>query len=142
MRRLIATVAVGFALLPVASTPAPARHAQMWTQTRIVDAHLYSSSFGIVAKDVCRIGRNVYRCHERILKTLDGGRSWIEITPTGWNSHGAGRLSSEQFLTRSAGWVVNGGSPAIQRGSAIYRTKDGGESWHSSPVPPAAAHAG
>ena len=66
----------------------------------------------------------------RVMRTADGGESWIDITP-----EGAPRTTAElYFIDESRGWVAyrstSEGLPT--NAYTIWRTTDGGESWQTS----------
>lgn len=67
-----------------------------------------------------------------ILRTVDGGQTWSDITPPG-----ASKTSLEvagEFLDVEAAWVavINDREPTL----TVYRTINGGQSWHEVEVIP------
>jgi photosystem II stability/assembly factor-like uncharacterized protein len=69
---------------------------------------------------------------DRLLLTEDGSNHWREIIP---DLKGASVLDVT-FLDALSGWVVAFQfDPAFQAQLSIYRTSDGGVTWHGSPLP-------
>ena len=60
-----------------------------------------------------------------VLRTLDGGRRWTQLTGSMLPG-----LKRAKFFSATRGWAV--GSPSALFGSGLFRTTDGGRSW--SPV--------
>jgi photosystem II stability/assembly factor-like uncharacterized protein len=64
-----------------------------------------------------------------ILKTSDGGQSWVALTPAGAAVNPA---VNAEFLSDLYAWVV---IPNIQAGTVtVFRTSTGGASWQSSSI--------
>lgn len=65
--------------------------------------------------------------HTRLFSTSDGGATWQTFSTLSFASWGAKIL----FTNRFDGWalLVHPGPP----GGALYRTTDGGETWHEAP---------
>ena len=64
-----------------------------------------------------------------VVRTTDGGSSWYDATPSGFN----GSPASPFFLDASNGWLAAGaGDPTT---GTLYHTSDGGATWTSQSVP-------
>lgn len=65
-----------------------------------------------------------------ILRTVDGGKHWTDVTPTG--AAGSPRFAA-QFLDADTGWMAerNGSSSKV----TVFRTANGGKTWCSADVP-------
>lgn len=68
---------------------------------------------------------------EMLLRTADGGRTWVRQQPTGNSSLGRDLVYHMQFLDATHGWILS-------EGSRLYRTTDGGQSWQAIVVAPPA----
>src|SRR5690349_13365283 len=68
-----------------------------------------------------------------ILRTMDGGVSWHDVTPPGASALGFGIGAS--FLDSNRGWVLIGDPNNPVNAGALYRTTDGGIHWDSNAVP-------
>lgn len=66
-----------------------------------------------------------------LVRTLDGGITWYDLTPTGLT--GLGQMNSIDFLDPEHGWLIIP-SADYQTGT-LYRTTDGGLTWNSSAQP-------
>ncbi|MDK1117853.1 MAG: hypothetical protein QGM50_03585 [Anaerolineae bacterium] len=68
-----------------------------------------------------------------ILRTIDGGVTWYNVSPQGLTTFGYGVPNA--FLNASQAWVivVEAGDP--YGSGTLYRTNDGGQSWTVFPVP-------
>jgi photosystem II stability/assembly factor-like uncharacterized protein len=64
-----------------------------------------------------------------VLRTQDGGQTWLDATPARLN----GQLTGSFFLDDQTGWVLLAGSDFIS--GTLFHTADGGESWTPSAVP-------
>jgi BNR/Asp-box repeat protein len=64
---------------------------------------------------------------ERLYWTSDGGRSWSS-GPAPGHSLNAGATSSVQFTTARRGWLT--AQESTGPGAELYRTTDGGLTWH------------
>lgn len=64
-----------------------------------------------------------------VLRTIDGGSTWLDATPGGFGSSAA----SSFFLDANTGWVAVMGSDPTD--GTLYHTSDGGVSWNSYTVP-------
>ncbi|WP_322507683.1 hypothetical protein [Anaerolinea sp.] len=69
----------------------------------------------------------------RVLRTTDSGRTWQDVTPSDLHSEMTVTLSGF-FPSAEEAWVC---LPALDRydSGTLYRTTDGGQTWHSAPVP-------
>ena len=69
-----------------------------------------------------------------VLRTEDGGTTWLDATPAGVTDLGFGAIG--YFLDASHGWlaVPNPVDPAEP--GLLYRTSDGGGNWAKSTLPP------
>jgi photosystem II stability/assembly factor-like uncharacterized protein len=78
------------------------------------------------------IGWAVTSSNNHVLRTIDGGVSWKDVTPPYTHAdHYAGMV--EDFLNASLAWIAlapANGSPPIQ----VFRTTNGGQTWQSSSV--------
>lgn len=68
-----------------------------------------------------------------VLRTMDGGRTWHDVTPRGVSTFGYGTGTS--FLDSNRGWVLIADPNDPVNAGTIYRTTDGGIDWDSNPVP-------
>jgi photosystem II stability/assembly factor-like uncharacterized protein len=68
-----------------------------------------------------------------ILRTMDGGVSWHDVTPSGASTLGFGVGAS--FLDSSRGWVLIGDANNPVDAGMLYHTNDGGIHWNSNAVP-------
>jgi photosystem II stability/assembly factor-like uncharacterized protein len=67
-----------------------------------------------------------------LLKTLDGGRTWREVTPVA----GPGDTVSGVFLDTQTAWVVFSSNNQLNTPLTVYHTSDGGKTWTYNPGPP------
>jgi photosystem II stability/assembly factor-like uncharacterized protein len=79
----------------------------------------------------------------RVLRTLDGGATWNEVTPRGQGSPSSlsGRratFSAAYFLDASTGWVWS--TVEDPTSGVLFRTVDGGKTWNGSVVSLALGH--
>jgi len=66
-----------------------------------------------------------------IVRTVDGGRTWLNATPAGLDSVGS---SAHLFVLDSQhAWALVPGSDFYS--ASLYRTGDGGLTWSSNPLP-------
>lgn len=65
----------------------------------------------------------------RLSATMDGGRTWQDITP-------AGHLTAQTafFLDERQGWVILGADQGGSSNLSLTRTDDGGRTWQALPV--------
>jgi len=68
-----------------------------------------------------------------ILRTMDGGVSWHDVTPSGASMLGFGVGAS--FLDSSRGWILIGDTNDPINTGMLYHTDDGGIHWNMNPVP-------
>jgi photosystem II stability/assembly factor-like uncharacterized protein len=68
-----------------------------------------------------------------ILRTMDGGVNWHDVTPPGASSLGYGTGAS--FLDSNRGWILVGDPNDPVNAGTLYRTTDGGVHWDSNSVP-------
>ena len=66
-----------------------------------------------------------------VLRTLDGGSTWLEASPPGIGP--LGLSDNLTVLNSNTAWVLVPGSDFFS--GTLYRTGDGGSSWNSSKVP-------
>jgi photosystem II stability/assembly factor-like uncharacterized protein len=66
-----------------------------------------------------------------LMRTLDGGSMWFNVTPQGLKLNGIG--ASGYFLTSTSGWLLT--SLANKNLGTLFRTTDGGRTWTSYDVP-------
>lgn len=69
------------------------------------------------------------RDERRILLTLDAGRTWRYVTPSGLSIH------SIFALDRLSAWASSGDPGPSRAPTMLYRTRDGGASWQAFEVP-------
>ncbi len=67
-----------------------------------------------------------------VLRTVDGGRTWHNVSPSGEN--GLGYAVDSDFLDLNHAWVLVPDQDNMLSGS-LYRTPDGGVTWSKSAVP-------
>ena len=65
-----------------------------------------------------------------ILRTFDGGATWLDVTPSG--SAAIGYSTTLEVIARTA-WVLEPGADFFS--GTLFRTGDDGVTWISSPVP-------
>jgi photosystem II stability/assembly factor-like uncharacterized protein len=68
-----------------------------------------------------------------VLRTMDGGASWHDVTPRGASTLGFG--TGVSFLDSNRGWVLIADPNDPVNAGTLYRTTDGGVDWESNPVP-------
>ena len=68
-----------------------------------------------------------------ILRTMDGGMTWHDVTPRGASTLGFGTGTS--FLDSNRGWVLIADPNDPVNAGTLYHTTDGGIHWNSNPVP-------
>jgi photosystem II stability/assembly factor-like uncharacterized protein len=68
-----------------------------------------------------------------ILRTNDGGATWLDVTPSGAPDFGFGSIS--YFLDASHGWVAIPNPLDPMEPGQLYRTSDGGAAWEESSFP-------
>lgn len=66
-----------------------------------------------------------------LMRTLDGGFSWFNVSPQGMTLTGIG--ASGYFLTANSGWLLT--SLANNNLGTLFRTTDGGRTWTAYDVP-------
>ncbi|MGD0610389.1 MAG: hypothetical protein ABSB41_02660 [Anaerolineales bacterium] len=66
-----------------------------------------------------------------VLRTIDGGTTWYNVTPSGVSSLGV--RASSFYLDASTAWVALMGTDPTN--GTLYRTTDGGATWTSVTVP-------
>jgi photosystem II stability/assembly factor-like uncharacterized protein len=66
-----------------------------------------------------------------LLRTTDGGQTWLNVTPQGISLSGVG--ASTYFMTANYGWLLTG--IANKDLGTLFRTADGGRTWTSFDVP-------
>jgi photosystem II stability/assembly factor-like uncharacterized protein len=69
--------------------------------------------------------------HGYVLRTVDGGNSWLDATPPGAGSIGFSAILA--VLDSNHAWVLVPGTDFFS--GVLYRTGDGGTSWSSSTTP-------
>lgn len=68
-----------------------------------------------------------------VLRTMDGGTTWHDVTPRGVYAVGFGAGTS--FLDSNRGWVLIADANDPVNAGTLYSTRDGGIQWESHPVP-------
>jgi photosystem II stability/assembly factor-like uncharacterized protein len=68
-----------------------------------------------------------------VLRTMDGGVSWHDVTPPGASTLGFGTGTS--FLDANQGWVLIADLNDPVNAGTLYHTTDGGFHWDENPVP-------
>jgi photosystem II stability/assembly factor-like uncharacterized protein len=66
-----------------------------------------------------------------LVRTLDGGKTWLDATPAGIGS--IGYSTSFFILDPNTAWVLAAGTDFYS--ATLYRTSDGGVTWSSAGVP-------
>ncbi len=66
-----------------------------------------------------------------VLRTMDGGATWLNATPAGLTNVGFSATSF--FMNAATAWLVL--PSANYTTGTLYQTADGGLTWNSSPVP-------
>jgi photosystem II stability/assembly factor-like uncharacterized protein len=67
-----------------------------------------------------------------ILRTVDGARTWHDVSPTNVDSFGY--AATTEFIDGLRGWVLVS-NPSDMLSGILYRTADGGATWNQAPVP-------
>jgi photosystem II stability/assembly factor-like uncharacterized protein len=87
------------------------------------------SSPGIVTLDMLDVNNGWGISETAVLRTTDGGATWVNATPAGLRVAPANSF----FLNTTTGWVaIPGADPTI---GTLYHTTDGGVTWTSTSVP-------
>ena len=68
-----------------------------------------------------------------VLRTVDGGATWRDVTPSGVSRLGYG--TGHSFLNANRGWVLIADPNDPVNAGTLYRTTDGGMQWNSTSVP-------
>jgi photosystem II stability/assembly factor-like uncharacterized protein len=68
-----------------------------------------------------------------LLRTMDGGASWHDVSPRGVSAFGPGIGAS--FLDSNLGWVLIGDPQNPLNTGKLYRTQDGGIHWEDYVTP-------
>ena len=68
-----------------------------------------------------------------ILRTVDGGATWHDVTPSGVSRLGYG--AGHSFLNANRGWILIADPNDPVNAGTLYRTTDGGMQWNSTSVP-------
>ncbi len=66
-----------------------------------------------------------------VLRTVDGGRTWLNASPPGMGA--IGLSASLAVLNTNTAWLLEPGTDFFA--GTLYRTSDGGITWSSNPVP-------
>jgi len=90
---------------------------------------------GIVALDMLDVNHGWALSDSAVLRTTDGGLTWLNATPAGVGSVGAS--ASSFFQTTNSAWVVIGNADGTS--GTLYHTTDGGSTWATAAVPFAGA---
>jgi len=64
---------------------------------------------------------------DSVVRTEDGGKTWLDITPAGATTLGYGTAGS--FLSQALAFVLVGDPTNPAANATLYRTSDGGVSW-------------
>ena len=82
------------------------------------------------------ISEGAFDVDDHILRTQDGGRSWVDVTPpqTVRTDYSLGNAATVFTLDGRAGWVVfyDRAMSAAQSPAVVWRTADGGATWAQS----------
>ncbi len=116
--------------LPVSATGSPAHVAPTATAATISAPTIADQSIDVVRMIDEENGWAV--SDTRILRTVDGARSWHDVSPR--TGAPFGYSVSTYFLDGLQGWILvpNSDDPL---GGILYRSADGGLTWTESPVP-------
>jgi photosystem II stability/assembly factor-like uncharacterized protein len=68
-----------------------------------------------------------------VLRTMDGGTSWHDVTPPGASTLGFGTGAS--FLDSNRGWILIADPNDPVNAGTLYHTTDGGVHWEKNSVP-------
>jgi photosystem II stability/assembly factor-like uncharacterized protein len=68
-----------------------------------------------------------------VLRTMDGGATWHDVTPSDASVLGFGVGAA--FLDSDRGWVLIGDPNDTINAGVLYKTQDGGIQWRPNPVP-------
>jgi photosystem II stability/assembly factor-like uncharacterized protein len=66
-------------------------------------------------------------------RTQDGGNTWVNVTPTDFESHLSG--VSTYFLSSNEAWFLAPVAPSTTAAATLYRTSDSGRTWSASSAP-------
>ncbi len=69
---------------------------------------------------------------EYLYRTVDGGYTWLDVTPGDRSEDQCLMINSSFFLDEGQAWVVT--EDCSSRSGTLYRTQDGGETWESFPT--------
>jgi photosystem II stability/assembly factor-like uncharacterized protein len=69
-----------------------------------------------------------------VLRTEDGGTTWLDVSPAGVTDLGFGAVS--YFYDASHGWLAISNPMDPAESGRLFRTSDGGASWAESTLPP------
>jgi photosystem II stability/assembly factor-like uncharacterized protein len=118
--------ATAAATLPAAADTASAVPA---TTKSIVGSLPLATSPSIHALDMLDDNNGWGLTDTGVVRTMDGGASWYNVTPAGLN----GAPVAPFFLNATTAWLAAMGADPTT--GALYHTTDGGASWSSVPVP-------
>lgn len=104
----------------LATSTAPALAAPTVSPPNLVTIHMLDEKNGWGINDTS------------VLRTVDGGSTWYNVSPTGENS--LVYAVDSDFLDVDHGWILVPDPNNMLAGS-LYRTSDGGTSWTKSAVP-------
>jgi photosystem II stability/assembly factor-like uncharacterized protein len=89
------------------------------------------SSPGIMSIFMLDINNGWATSETNVLRTTDGGLTWLNATPAGVSS--VGWPGGYYYLSPTTGWVLLSDTDATT--GTLYKTMDGGTTWETTPVP-------
>ncbi len=126
------TISPPAAPTPTETIPAPMvdaiDHIPGSTEIAIQKIHMHSASLGWATGGLA--GAN-----DHVLRTLDGGATWIDVTPPEpAPAVGEQRIAEAYFFDPDVAWVMyyTDGAPPSSPQVAVWRTQDGGGAWNAS----------
>ncbi len=104
--------------LPTSTVPAPS--AATVTPPNLVTIHMLDENNGWGIND------------SAVMRTVDGGKTWYNVSPSGENS--LGYAVDSDFMDAVHAWILVPDPKNMLAGS-LYRTADGGATWNKFAVP-------
>ncbi len=117
--------------VPTASPEATSTVTPEFTPTAQVSAPSLEGLPNVIPDSISSI--HMLDTNKFILRTMDGGTSWHDVTPSGASALGFGIGTS--FLDSNRGWVLIGDPNNPVDAGVLYHTVDGGIHWNSNAVP-------